>query len=348
MSRTTLATGLLTLALAATTPAAFGTDAPAQTATQTATVARAAAPSITVAGTVPGRTKRAVVLQRRTGTTWATLARRTTTKAGSYSFTVPRLAQASTVRVQAPAVRRGKKTVPAWTSSSRTVPGTATPTPRPTPSPSLGSLRFRVTAFAQQDVVDMSQTDDLCGGISGTKTTTAQLRTPRAGDPTWPAGTSTVDGTTSIGLQADTETSSTSVLHGCQFDEDMNQSACTRTQVERPVDGLADTRVWIRIRKGSSQAEVIFDPGTPVLGNAGIEDTRCFVEETAAIDHADETKRTTTIPVARLFTTGPITVTNTGSQSWSTDHVGDPAQLDQRWSHSITIERVDASGRPLP
>lgn len=97
--------GVLLLPLAVGLPLADAAPKPPLRAPQASPAVPLAGERVVVTGAVPGATKRAVVLQRRVGTTWVAAHRGTTTASGRYAFTVrPRTYEA--IRVLAPATRR--------------------------------------------------------------------------------------------------------------------------------------------------------------------------------------------------------------------------------------------------
>ena len=49
----------------------------------------------------------------------------------------------------------------------------------------------------------------------------------------------------------------------------------------------------------------------------------------------------------RLTGTEPQTFSFEGSHHWDTDVYNRPAPIDYTWTFTITIQRVDASGKPL-
>lgn len=83
----------------------------------------------------------------------------------------------------------------------------------------------------------------------------------------------------------------------------------------------------------------------PDVGFFDADEEVCYVFEIwKALDNDEDRQE---IPMAKLKSGDPVTVTLEGNGSWTADQRGEPAQIHANWMTTLTIRRVDEDGNPL-
>lgn len=137
-------------------------------------------------------------------------------------------------------------------------------------------------------------------------------------------------------------------LHGCEITPDPDTIPCSTTHTSNPKpDGRWKVGFSIRAYEPDAQTMgihwTILDPS---VGFVDPDNSVCnFSELWKGLDYDVGAQQ---VPLEKLASTAPQTYTFTGGpMHWNATQIGRPATIGFDWSHSITIQRVDAEGQPL-
>lgn len=83
----------------------------------------------------------------------------------------------------------------------------------------------------------------------------------------------------------------------------------------------------------------------PDVGFFDADEEVCYVFEIWKALDADEDRQQ--IPLSKLKSGNPVTLTFKGSGDWTADQRGAPAEIHFEWETTLTIRRVDEDGKPL-
>lgn len=185
---------------------------------------------------------------------------------------------------------------------------------------------------------------DAVSSLSGTRKTSSALGKAESGKPKWKAkqlANRTIEAFVNPGLA----TTWTQDLKGCRYAP--AHAACQTTTVERPAHGGREP-LGVRIsvpRKGAGS--VLFFTRAVDVGYVQASDSVCNVPWMRSGDVPVKV-RTKRVSRSTLLGKKPFTIVNQGQASWPTDEISNsPADLNLRWTESITLQRVDAKGHKL-
>lgn len=208
---------------------------------------------------------------------------------------------------------------------------------------------YRVLRSSVQHTADANMPANGCGiGVPfvATKKTSSALGKAETGKPKW-RGVRLANGTIEIMADPGLVTTWTQNLSGCRYFPSPAQ-ACTTTRVDKPSgDGRERLGVRIQVPKKGSKGSALFFTRTLSVGYSSADDSVCGVPYMSGTTVPTKI-RTKSVSRSTLLGKKPFTIVNQGQTAWKTDVIsGKPADLKLRWTESITLQRVDASGRRL-
>ena len=137
-------------------------------------------------------------------------------------------------------------------------------------------------------------------------------------------------------------------LHGCEYTPSLDIVPCSTTHTSQPKpDGRWKVGFSIRAYEPDAQTMgihwTILDPS---VGFIDADNSVCnFSEIWKGLEYEVGQQQ---VPLERLASTAPQTYTFTGGpMNWNATQIGTPASIGFDWSHTITVQRVDADGQPL-
>ncbi len=134
-------------------------------------------------------------------------------------------------------------------------------------------------------------------------------------------------------------------LHGCENLFDTPQ-VCDTT-LDRQLQGEGQT-IGFSVDAASADAATAtlnWAIPNPSVGFFDADESVCYVFEIwKGLDLTDEQQ---VVPMSKLKSGSPVTITFEGDGQWTTDQLGKPAQIAASWKTSLTIRRVDSDGNPL-
>jgi hypothetical protein len=186
---------------------------------------------------------------------------------------------------------------------------------------------------------------DVVTTLGATRKTSSALERKESGRPKWRAKrmpNRSIEAEINPGL----ETTWTQELSGCRYLP--AREACTATRVERPTgNGLQNLGVRITIPRSGSKGSAMFYTRAVSVGFPSADDSVCNVPWIASGDVPVKI-RTKSVPRSKLLGKKPFTIVNQGQAAWPTNVIsGRAADLKMRWTESITLQRVTASGKPI-
>lgn len=206
---------------------------------------------------------------------------------------------------------------------------------------------YRVLKSSVQHTEDATRAINGCQvvtSMSATRKTDSSLGRAETGKPRWKAkrlANGTVEAMVAPGLA----TTWRQELKGCRWAPE--PAACTVTKVEHPTgNGRQDLNVRVQVPKRGSGSVLFFTRGVDV-GYPSADDSVCNVPW---IRSGEVPVRTRMKKVSRSTLLGkrPFTVMVQGNAAWTKDTIsGQPADIALRFTESITLQRVNASGKPF-
>jgi hypothetical protein len=207
---------------------------------------------------------------------------------------------------------------------------------------------YKVVRASVQHTEDASMSANGCGvvsSLSGTRKTSSALGRKESGRPKWRAQRLP---NRSIRAEIDPglATTWTQDLSGCRYFP--VAEACRTTRVDRPTgDGRERLGVRVTIPRSGSKGSVMFYTRGVDVGFPSADDSVCNVPWMRS-GEVPVKIRTKSVSRSKLLGKKPFTIVNQGQAGWSTDAIsGRPADLKLRWTESITLQRVTASGKPI-
>lgn len=207
---------------------------------------------------------------------------------------------------------------------------------------------YKVVRASVQHTENASMPANGCGVVSSlgaTRRTSSALERKESGRPRW-RSTRLPNRSIQAEIAPGLATTWTQDLSGCRYQP--TPAACTTQRIERPTgDGRENLGVRVTIpRKGSTGSVMFYTRGVHV-GYPDADDSVCNVPGMRS-GEVPVTIRTKSVPRSKLLGRKPFTIVNQGQAAWPTDAIsGRPADLQVRWTESITLQRVTSSGRPI-
>ena len=138
------------------------------------------------------------------------------------------------------------------------------------------------------------------------------------------------------------------ILHGCKFPPpDLTEQDCATSFDEVPLPN-GTTLIGPSISTTSltaTNATLQWAVGSATIGFVNAGDAVCQVSDfDNSVPRSSETQ---TVPLSTFLQKTPFTLHFQGSQHWDQDSIGHPASLDETWSYTLQVQRVDENGDPL-